>query len=134
MPSTDLMVCVPKDIVDEILDEIKELTQVWEKTEDGYKIFKQNEISAKYQLNTFKINGTHHKIKSDLKGYLCEPFDPNNKDHQTTTEIYNECSKYNDNELICEASSKCEWKDSKCDYKNISNDDIKKYSIMNIYK
>jgi hypothetical protein len=129
MPSTDIMVCVPKDIV----DNTEELERVWESNDILTNIHKLTNINDNYPLNTFKINGDHHKIKSDLKGYLCEPFNPKNSDHQTPTEIYNECTKHKDNEQFCKASSKCEWKDSKCDYKNRSNDDIKKYSIMKIY-
>ena len=130
MPSTDIMVCVPKDIV----DNTEELKRVWNSNDILTNIHKLTNSNDIYPLNTFKINGEHYKIKSDLKGYLCQPFNPKNPDHQTITEIYNECTKHKDNEQFCKASSKCEWKDSKCDYKNRSNDDIKKYSIMKIYE
>ena len=135
MPSTDIMVCVPKDIV----DNTEELNKIWNSNDILTNIHKFTNSDDIYPLNTFKINGEHYKIKSDLKGYLCEPFNPKNPDHKTITETYNECTKYKDNEQFCKASSKCEWdirrdNQKKCDYKNRSIEDIKKYSIMKIYE
>ena len=133
MPSTDIMVCLPNELV----EKTSELKNIWEsEIEDDFQIInKIGSTSDKYRLNTFTMNnGNPYKLKSNLKGYLCEPFNPKNPTHQTTTTIYNECSKFNDSSQLCKASTKCKWNNTICEYKNRTNDDIKKYSIMSLYE
>jgi len=131
IPSTDIIVCLPKELV----IKTEKLKKMWRSNNklNTIKCIKTN--NTKYPLNTFIMNNRFaNKLKSNLKGYLCEPFDPKNTNHQTSTTIYNECSKFNDTKQLCKANLKCEWKDPNCEYKKRSNDDIKKYSIMRIYE
>ena len=131
MPSTDIMVCVPNELV----KKTKQLKNIWKSKNNFDSINNIIFSTDKYQLNTFIMNnGNAYKLNSNLKGYLCEPFNPKNPKHQTTTTIYNECSKFNDNKQLCKQNIKCKWKAPNCDYKNRSNDDIKKYSFMKIYE
>jgi len=131
MPSTDIMVCLPIQLV----KKTRKLKNIWNSKNKYYKIKRLETNNSKYPLNTFTINNRFiYKLKSNLKGYLCEPFNPKNTNHQTNTTIYNECSKFNDNKQFCKASIKCKWKQPNCEYANRSNADIKKYSIMKIYE
>jgi len=131
MPSTDIMVCLPKEVV----KQTTLLKNIWKSKNNFDSINNIRFSTNKYQLNTFTMNnGNAYKLKSNLKGYLCEPFNPKNPKHQTTTTIYNECSKFNDNKQLCNQNIKCKWNSPNCDYKNRSNDDIKKYSFMKIYE
>lgn len=131
MPSKDLIVCLPKELV----TKTKNLKKMWRSNNKLNTIKCINTNNSKYPLNTFVMNDRFaNKLRSNLKGYLCEPFNAKNPNHQTSTTIYNECSKFNNNKQLCKANLKCEWKDPNCKYKKRTNNDIKKYSIMRIYE
>jgi hypothetical protein len=149
-PSTDIMVCVPKDMskdwnadVDEIWKNITPYSESaidLEGSPDTSSItLVKNTTESKYPLNTFRRFNVdnHNSIKqiddTKLTDLLCKEYNPY-KDGGISTETKNECNINDDEENLCKANHKCEFIGAECNYKKPNIDDLIKYSILKIYK
>jgi len=140
-PSTDIMVCVPKDMAKSITG-----YEIWNSgtekldgstAEDTIGLEKYND-NTDLQLNTFREKGDNVKLSINPNTDLvCTEYDMYKDDKNVSIqEIKNECT-INDTQSTCEANPKCAFdptKDNKCNYKDTNIKDLLNYSILKIYK
>jgi hypothetical protein len=143
-PSTDLIWCVPDNIIDSSTD--INTSNIWNPgisgtCADSCNFYKIEHNNDSYNLNTFKnSDDTLYKLKitTELQDYLCKPFDPYESTTSDTNDISNECSGNVGGKEECESNTKCKWNNvhepNKCEYKKRGKDEIQKYSIMKIYE
>ena len=137
-PSTDIMVCVPKEISPTEQDIGK---RIW--TNNNKKIDGESSISDLNETTNITIykHPTLHTFSKnsgmidfdEAASIICK--DLNSSDIIDNNEnIKDECSQHNDSKNNCEENSKCQYTSPICIYKKREYDDILKYSIMKIYK
>jgi len=145
-PSTDIMVCVPKDMARSIYLGSISYNPIWNSgtkkldgSTNGTDIELVNVISdGKYRLNTFREKGddVNLAIKSNTD-LVCTEYDMYNDDvNVSDQEIKNECTINEGDKSNCEANPKCVYNDTggKCNYKSTDITKLINYSILKIYK